>query len=194
MPSLNFPTSPRPPEATAGKPRGYSKAVFLALMILPLAGCLATASDHPQPGVPSQPPVESRPADTIQDIPTAEQRWKARAAASYRFQASQLCYCLPEARAPRIIEVVDGAISKVRMADTGQPDPSPPDMLLKTISEWFDYLQEKSRIETATVTGTFMADTGFPRRISVDLHPRMADDEFSVEFSGYLPAEPAGEN
>ena len=160
---------------------------------LVLTGCAANA------GGP-QPPVESRNADTISDIAAAAERWQqywqqnrqqrteGQKSESYEFVAGQQCYCLPEARAPRVITVKNNAVTAMRLEATGAADPDPPELLQKTISQWFDYLQQQAGSDTAKVSGTFDAATGFPKRISVDLHPRMADDEFSVVFSGFNPS------
>lgn len=156
---------------------------LLLLLLMPLqivSGCTATANKP-------APPVEARQASTITSIQTASERWQQQTD-NYEFVASQQCYCLPEARAPRIITVENGRITGIRLESSGEKDPKPPELLQKTITEWFDYLQQQGQSDTAKVSGTFDAGSGFPKRISVDLHPRMADDEFSIVFSGFNPS------
>lgn len=122
----------------------------------------------------------------IDDIALASQRWQQQPS-HYSFVAAQHCYCLPNARAPRLITVNQDSITQIFYLESGEADPAPPAILQKTITEWFHYLRDQSQQEHATVNGSFAAVTGFPVRVYIDRHPRIADDEFSVEFSQYKP-------
>lgn len=167
----------------ASRARRLVRIGLWGIVALMLTGCMATAEN---PSAPTNPEGSKPGAGVTNDLEHAARLWKTQQA-RYEFTASLQCYCLPEARAPRLITVNNNRITAIRLEQSGDMDPNPPAMLKKTVSDWFEYLIETSQIDLATVTGTFDASTGFPVRVSVDRHPRMADDEFSVLFSNYQP-------
>lgn len=170
-----------------------SVAVAIAFLSLTsLSGCFATQAGGEQNGNGKK--SEQRPATANQinsakttvDFQLAASQWQQTKSQHYEFTASQQCYCLPEARKPRIITVVNDRITAIRFKDNQVIDKNPPSILLKTIDQWFQFLQEQTQNTDSRISTKFLLDNGFPVRISVDRHPRMVDDEYTIEFSGFI--------
>lgn len=146
-------------------------------VLICLSACTTTQASQPQAKLNS----------VIDDISQAQSLWQAGNDNNYSFTVSLLCFCLPETRAPRIVTVSNNQVTSITLKTTGKSDSKPPKMLRKTVTEWFIFLQKQNVKRPDSASGTFAGDNGFPNRVSVDPHPRMADDEFSVIFSDFRP-------
>lgn len=123
----------------------------------------------------------------LTSITQAKALWQSQGFKDYQFVVQQQCFCLPSTLKPRLVTVKNNKVFSIKLLETQQADKKPSSLLLKTVDQWFAHLESIQSQPNAKVSGSFQADTGFPIRLSVDLHPRMADDEYSIIFSNFSP-------
>lgn len=123
--------------------------------------------------------------EMISNSEIAHARWVSLHYENYQFTAELQCFCLPQTRTPRTIII---RLNKVQSA------PNLPSEINRSIDDWFtllaSYRQKRlSESSQAKVFASFHSHNGFPKRISIDPHPRIADDEFTVVFKDFRPLE-----
>jgi hypothetical protein len=105
-----------------------------------------------------------------QALEEAEQRWTARAIRNYEFETEVYCFCSPEAREARRVEVRDGVVSVVEWtsawwAEHPTTEVPPPEGL--TVEELFAQIRRKAESEwTCEMDVEYDQDFGVPLRIS----------------------------
>ena len=125
----------------------------------------------------------------------AEYLWREFDVKNYQFTVELQCFCLPETNAARTIKVVNNKIHSIVLTTTHQTDTLKPTEISRTIDDWFSLLSgyregnakqaNAKESNTAKTSGKFDSKNGFPLRISVDPHPRIADDEYTVVFRDF---------
>ena len=146
---------------------------FVALAVLALTGC--------GPAAPATDPVgEGVEGTTPADLVRARAAWAASGPDAYRIAYTQRCECGRETAGPWAVEVRDGAV--VGALSNGEPpeqtEPLTVERLFRTAEDAFDR-------GAASVRFRYDPATGLPLSVLVDYVWEMADDEFSVQVTGF---------
>ncbi|MDO9409752.1 DUF6174 domain-containing protein [Patulibacter sp.] len=104
-------------------------------------------------------------------LDAARERWAARGLRSYRMRPALSCFCPPEVRAPRTVQV-----------RRGRPVGAVPDALRRfaTVPRLFARVQEAIDAGVASLTVSYASGTGRPTSLSVDRSRAIADEETVV--------------
>jgi hypothetical protein len=113
------------------------------------------------------------------------QRWEAREPFAYRFNVRRSCFCGFDVMRYVTIEVVGGIVQRRYFADNGEDIPEALVDVYPSIDELFDELQEIADSRPHHLEITYDDEYGFPATVSVDRIENMADDEFSLEVTGF---------
>ncbi len=145
----------------------HARTVAVALLLTALTvGTPAQATDGPGPT------VDPRIADgTAQrELDAARAAWSAYGQRHYRMRVATDCFCPPEVRRSRRIEVRDG-----------RPVARPPAHLRPYATVWriFARTQEAIDNRVAGLTATYDAH-GIPRELFVDVSLTIADEEHGI--------------
>jgi hypothetical protein len=116
-------------------------------------------------------------------IAEARAAWGAHALESYTYHFQRTCFCTPWTVREADVSVRNGqVVSATNVVYMPSPDrsaqpPEQPDLSkLKTIDEWFRYLEDAQQRADTTVV-SYDSVWGFPRRMVVDEFFEMVDDE-----------------
>jgi hypothetical protein len=113
--------------------------------------------------------------------------WEAAGLSSYQYEYRKQCECPPEALRPVLIEVRAGSVTQVRFLDNLLTAESLLAQGYPTIDDLFDYIDEVSQTNVASLVVTYDSMLGYPTLISVDFRRDTADDEFTVRTSNLEP-------
>jgi hypothetical protein len=156
-----------------------------------LASLLAVASCLDATGVTMPAPFERRGGD-LQRVVGAEQslatlrqqrdRWRATAPGRYRVELQRICFC--ELTGVRVLEVAGNVLTQAWDRSTGRESAVTATDL--TVDQLFDRAIEV--VESGGyVWGAFDAAYGYPRDMSLDPFPTMADDEVNYRLATLTP-------
>lgn len=159
------------------------KSLLLLALAFILAGCsaLPVSQQNPPPaGTPSVPPGEM--ADN-------QAKWKDAGIQGYRFNLNIGCFCAFRDRMPLTIEVRDGQVVSMTYSD-GSPVPADDPGReffdrFSTLEQIFTELRSGSSANAEVVRITYDATYGFPADLYIDPQQQVADDEFSVQVTGF---------
>lgn len=116
------------------------------------------------------------------DTPTeARQQWARNAPAEYRLIVSQECYCLEQHQQPVLMSVEGTTLREARLNNISTV-PREMEHLVKTIAQWFDYIDSAQEQNWAKVEVNYHPKLGYPTEIHIDKNERIADDEISIRI------------
>lgn len=119
---------------------------------------------------------------TQADTPTeARQRWARHAPAEYRLIVSQACYCLEQHQQPVWIDIEGETLREVLLKNDSII-PEEMEHLLKTIPQWFGYIEAAQEQNWAKVEVDYHPKLGYPTEIHIDKNERIADDEITIHI------------
>lgn len=126
------------------------------------------------------------PDDRLDDeLAGARARWASVGPDSYTFTLQRICFCLPESSGPARVTVIDGAVSGVVYAESGEPVPEQYAYGFPSVGGLFDVIEEALEQDAARVDVTYDPETGVPIDIFIDYHEGVADEELG--FSASIP-------
>lgn len=131
-------------------------------------------------------PACSQSADD-HGLATARMNWAAHLPSSYSFTRQQLCECLTDVTRPIRISVTAGQITSAVFVDDQRPVGDPVRGTLLTIEGLFDTIQDAIDRDAAEITVAFNPTLGYPTSVSIDYSRQIADEEFIVGISDFMP-------
>lgn len=120
-------------------------------------------------------------------IDAARSTWQTRHVEDYRFVWQQSCFCLPDAVQPIVVTVRHGEI--VSATDrSGAPVSDDIRANLMTIAALYRYVDAaQCKADEIRVSAT---PDGVPNAVFIDRSRSIADEEFSVTISEFVPIAP----
>lgn len=113
--------------------------------------------------------------------------WEENKPEAYSFVVQNGCFCLEEVRGPHRVSVVDGEITDVVFADSGEPYTLD---TVYTIDGYFDILQTGLDEDWFSVEATFDPNLGFPLTIAGNPVAELADEEVYYTISDFDALDP----
>jgi hypothetical protein len=102
----------------------------------------------------------------------------------YRFQRTA-CECLPEWTRPYIVKVDSAQVLESRDAATGMAAPESFHAL--TVGDLFALISDAIERGAHVLSVVYDRGAGFPAATVVDYDKQIADDEFTIDASDFLP-------
>lgn len=115
--------------------------------------------------------------------------WEENKPEAYSFVVQNGCFCLEEVRGPHRVSVVDGEITDVVFADSGEPYTLD---TVYTIDGYFDILQTGLDEDWFSLEATFDPNLGFPLTIAGNPVAELADEEVFYTISDFNALQPSG--
>ena len=118
-------------------------------------------------------------------------KWKSANISHYQFQLSIQCFCMFYlARMPVTVEVQDGEILSI-IDSSGTVIPSENEVFndlarLATMDRLFSTLRANLGSRADEFVVTYDSDYGFPTEIRMDRNKNIADDEWTLNVSGFV--------
>lgn len=113
--------------------------------------------------------------------------WEAAGLSTYQYDYRKQCECPPEELRPVRIEVHAGLVKRVRYLDNLLTAESLLPSNYPTIDDLFDYIDEVSRTNAASLVVTYDSTLGYPTLISIDFRRDLTEDEFTLRVSNLEP-------
>ncbi|MGP1386273.1 MAG: DUF6174 domain-containing protein [Thainema sp.] len=113
--------------------------------------------------------------------------WEENKPEAYSFVVQNGCFCLEDVRGPHRVSVVDGEITDVVFADSGEPYTLD---TVYTIDGYFDILQTGLDEDWFSLEATFDPDLGFPLTIAGNPSAQLADEEVFYTISDFNALQP----
>ncbi|NEO30420.1 MAG: hypothetical protein F6K36_08285 [Symploca sp. SIO3C6] len=105
-------------------------------------------------------------------------RWWRRAnISSYRYTFSNGCFCVPEARGPVVIEVINGQTTSITSVETGEPVNRELFQAFDTIPKLFQVIANGIRSRADRLEVDYDPTLGYPTQITIDFSFQIADEE-----------------
>ncbi len=120
---------------------------------------------------------------TASEIDSHFARWQAAGLRDYRYDFRRSCECAPAATRPATIEVIGGAVARVRFSGGEDLATSEERRFFPTIDELFELIAEAVRDKAAVVVVSYHPVLGYPTNVSIDYRREVADDEFTIQAS-----------
>lgn len=139
------------------------------LALLPLLACLACSVL----GIESE---ENRLNDQYK-------KWQSQRLQNYGYVYERFCFCPPDLVKPVRIQVRQGAITSVVMADSGVPVEGARWMFFQTVDAVFESLIQFAKTERSTISVQYDPVLGYPTNAAGDID-RAADAGFRIRISG----------
>lgn len=122
------------------------------------------------------------PADKIDSLNQARDRWSDQGLASYAFTMRRGCFC----GGPLLVEVVVSPTGIVRTdVDTGQPVSAQQAQLFPDVPGLFEVIAREIARPAASLAVTYHSAAGYPLTISVDPIKNAIDDEYSITVTDF---------
>jgi hypothetical protein len=107
----------------------------------------------------------------------AHERWLSKGGPNYTYQFRWSCFCPPNSMRPANVIVRGGAIDSVVFADSSRPVDRSEYGTYRTIEELFEFVNRELDNDDYSISVTYDAEFGYPRRGSFDREQNAADDE-----------------
>ncbi len=121
---------------------------------------------------------------TASELDSHFARWQAAGLRDYRYDFRRSCECAPAATRPATIEVIGGAVVRVRFAGGGEEfATSEEQRFFPTIDQLFQLIDDAVRNHAAVLVVSYHPVLGYPTNISIDYRREVADDEFTIQAS-----------
>lgn len=111
-------------------------------------------------------------------------KWQQAQWNSYSYIVQRECFCLPEFRKATRVTVENDKV--VSASFVGEEDATVSGQVLaglSTIDDWFDVIDRAVTNKADRLDVVYHQELGFPQKISIDMHPRIADDEQKILIS-----------
>jgi hypothetical protein len=124
--------------------------------------------------------------DRREDLREALRRWSSQDVEHYQYKFQRTgCECLPEWTRPYIVEVDGAQVLASRDAVTGMPAPESFHAL--TVGDLFALISDAIERDAHVLSVVYDRRAGFPAAIVIDYDNQIADDEFTIHASDFLP-------
>lgn len=111
-------------------------------------------------------------------------KWQEAQWHSYSYVVQRECFCLPEFRKATRVTVENDKV--VAASFVGEEDEAVSEQVLtglSTIEGWFNVIDRAVTNKADRLDVIYHQELGYPEEISIDMHPRIADDEQKIVIS-----------
>ena len=134
------------------------------------------------------PACTTSPDDPGDDLFANRRQWQSQRIDDYQIQFRMICFCVPDATAPVILQVRDGAIVSVtRVSDGAAVPPSKWEGIYYTVDQMFALIAEAQAKGADEVRVSYDSTLRYPATVYIDQSFRLADEERHFEMSGLTP-------
>lgn len=136
-------------------------------------------------------PVEPAPSSQTNLRPQLKQLkinfnwWKRAKISSYRYTFSNGCFCIPEARGPVVIEVINGQTTSITSAETGEPVNQEFFQSFNTIPKLFRVIRDGIKRKADRLEVEYDSTLGYPTDITIDFSFQIADEELFLTIRDF---------
>ena len=152
----------------------------LLLMLLVLTVCACSTQTTPTQAQPSEPEATT---EKSMGLDSANQAWLNQDSQNYDYLFQKQCYCSHAYTQAIQVSVRDGKIESARYQHNQQAVPERVLQSLRTIEQWFSYIQAGYDKGYAKLEASYHPAYGYPERITVDPRLRISDDEKDIQIS-----------
>ncbi|MEH2325667.1 MAG: DUF6174 domain-containing protein [Nostoc sp.] len=103
--------------------------------------------------------------------------WNQQNISNYRYELSNSCFCISDARGPVVIEVRNGQTTSITSVATGKPVNREYFQNYNTIPKLFDVIQDAINRKAFSLNVRYNARFGYPTQIDIDYNSQIADEE-----------------
>ncbi|MCB1688983.1 MAG: hypothetical protein KDI33_10870 [Halioglobus sp.] len=115
-------------------------------------------------------------------------KWALSGIASYIYEGSAECFCLPDFVAPHRVTVANGVVTELLFADTLLPDANPGSQYAYLpVEDFFDLLQARIDNNWVRVEAMFDPTLGYPLQFYTDFSEQLADEEYGFRIHSLFP-------
>jgi len=134
------------------------------------------------------PACTTAPDDPGDDLATNRRHWRSQRITDYDIQFQMICFCVPDATAPVLLQVRGGAIVSVkRVADGVAVPPSRWEGTYYTVDQMFALIADAQARGADEVRVAYDPLLRYPTTVYIDQSFRLADEERHFEMSGLTP-------
>jgi hypothetical protein len=112
-------------------------------------------------------------------------KWSSLNIDDYSYQLHRTCFCLGDIRRPVEITVVDGEISAMNYADNGKPVPENETINRLSVPDLFNVIEDAIDRNAERIDVEYDPATGIPKQIFIDYDAMIADEELSLNATGF---------
>jgi hypothetical protein len=128
------------------------------------------------------------PDDPGDDLLANRRQWQSQRLTNYQVQFRMSCFCVPDATAPVILQVRNGAIVSVTRVADGVPVPSTKwEGIYYTVDQMFGLIADAQAKGAEEVRVEYHAELRYPTTVFIDQSTRLADEERYFEMSELQP-------
>lgn len=133
---------------------------FVALLALALPGCGSILSES-----------------ELRRLAEAESRWEARGFGAYSVEMRRLCFCPPNLTGWARLEVVDGALVRATILESGEVITNSQLQFWPTVEQLFEDIRHADRGSdwVADIEASYDPELGFPTAVSFRSKPEILD-------------------
>lgn len=121
------------------------------------------------------------------ELERSRRLWREQGVDDYELVLERLCFCPPELVEPVVVDVRDGRITAVVVAETGVPVDPELAGFFPDVEGLFDVIEDAIDRDAHAVAVTFDPDTGVPLAIDIDYDAQIADEELSFRVLDLIP-------
>ena len=128
------------------------------------------------------------PDDPGDDLLANRRQWQSQRLTNYQVQFRMSCFCVPDATAPVILQVRNGAIVSVTRVADGAAVPSTKwEGIYYTVDQMFALIADAQAKGAEEVRVEYHAELRYPTTVFIDQSTRLADEERWFEMSDLQP-------
>ncbi len=139
------------------------------LSVLFVFGCSQKASEPVQLNSHSEP----------------QKTWQKQQLKNYQYQIQYHCYCLADFLRPMKVVVKNNQIDSAFFIDTNNPVPKALAKDLKTIDQWFDFINKAKEKNYFRLEVNYNDALGYPTSLDSDYQKQLADDELKIQITQF---------
>lgn len=125
------------------------------------------------------------PQGEPESVEEARVLWRQQTSSRYQFSFRQECFCTEEQRQTVRVTVDSGEVTDLEAENGDGPVPDELAGRVKTVSQWFAFIDGREESESARLEVIYNPQLGYPERIFLDRHVRMADDEVTWHLGDF---------
>lgn len=134
------------------------------------------------------PACTTSPDEPGDDLFANRRQWLSQRIDDYQIQFRLICFCVPDATAPVILQVRNGAIVSVtRVSDGVAVPPSKWQGIYYTVDQMFALIADAQAKGADEVRVSYDSALSYPTLVFIDESQRLADEERHFEMSGLTP-------
>lgn len=167
------------------------KSLTLAISVSVYLTSQAFATDPPVEAPPPHNPYEDFTTTYLENIPTEAFAWAQMGIKDYAYSFSRLCFCT-DAGVVYNVNVRDHKVAAAYNSFTGMNLSADELTTLPTINEMHVQLLKQNN-KAHKIEVTYDSRWHYPKKVYIDIHPMIADEEISYKIGYFAPIEATAE-